>query len=539
MTLTPMTSHVTYIRLDLPPTAQFCHLERGWVPYEYGPCQRSDMAFDAEYTSQQFVVAGDIETGTYTLVGALTCRRSVTNLTVHRVSGVFRGVTVAQPEIRRGEEPEAIITLTGTDWRGLLEEYGRLVADRMDVKVPDTSRNATGYCSWYYYYHNVTETQFLENLDALVAFRGDFPAQYVQIDDGYQAHHGDWLERHPNWPTPLAETVAKVNALGLTAGIWTMPFLASTGSRVFREHPDWLVCDDLSGRPVTVAGWSPEPDRFWVVLDATHPAVKDYLRTVFSTLYDWGFRYFKLDGLGFSTPLGRRQDSRATAISAYRDGLTAIRECVKDSLVLICGPNFPALGLGDHARVSADTSNVWERHGLPTEGAAAADASEPVPPAMPGLKNALCYSLAHWWQYDVWYRADPDVVIARDETTQLTVGEARMSVLLSMLTGVVFTSDHLGKMVADRRCWLGLAARTRMRNIRPEDWRQRAFPHVYSGTVEGKRAVAIFNFSDQANTYDLGTYGLAGEVRDLLRSQEPIARHMLVAAHDAALLVSG
>ena len=47
------------------------------------------------------------------------------------------------------------------------------------------------------------------------------------------------------------------------------------------------------------------------------------------------------------------------------------------------------------------------------------------------------------------------MVIARDENTRLTAGEARMSALAGILTGFVFTSDHLGKM-ADRSSGVAL-----------------------------------------------------------------------------------
>ena len=184
-----------------------------------------------------------------------------------------------------------------------------------------------------------------------------------------------------------------------------MPFLASVGSRV-REHRDWFVRDDRSGEPITVVGWSPEPERLWSVLDLSNPDVLEHLRMLFTTLYDWGFRYFKLDGLGFSTPVGIRRDEQATSISAYRDGLRVIRESVKDSAILICGPELSGPRTcricACERRYWNHVGDAWSSHrGVPD----ASDPSEPVSPSLPGLRIALLYTLSRWWTFDVLYQS--------------------------------------------------------------------------------------------------------------------------------------
>ena len=116
----------------------------------------------------------------------------------------------------------------------------------------------------------MTQTHLLENVDALAKNRSVFAAEYVQIDDGYQTWQGDWLDRHENWPVPLDVTAKKITDAGMKAGIWIMPFVASTSSRVFQEHPDWFVKDD-QGEILTHTGWTAPPDHLWACLDTTHP----------------------------------------------------------------------------------------------------------------------------------------------------------------------------------------------------------------------------------------------------------------------------
>lgn len=59
--------------------------------------------------------------------------------------------------------------LRGNDWRKLLKEYAETAAREMGVKPFAADRNLTGYCTWYYYYDQVSEANLLENIDAIAA----------------------------------------------------------------------------------------------------------------------------------------------------------------------------------------------------------------------------------------------------------------------------------------------------------------------------------------------------------------------------------
>lgn len=519
--------------IDLPSTADYFQWEPQITPQYYGPHSRRVNAFDAILSSRDWCIVGDTVTDDYILLGAVTVLRSFTYFTLVKEQGRFREVVVTQPEISEHDEPEEVVTLRGSDWRSLLQQYAALVSQKMSVKMADTAQNSVGYCSWYYYYHNVTEGQFVQNLEAIARNTDVFPAKYLQIDDGYQACQGDWLVQHPNWPTPLHELVKKVNSSGFEAGIWTMPFIAATSSRTYSEHPDWFVKDD-SGETLVVQGWSPAPDNLWACLDASNPEVQDHLKSIYRALYDYGFKYFKLDGLGFSAPRGRRYDPDATGVSAFRLGLEIIREAVGESVILGCGAILPCVGLVDNCRISTDTAIRWRSSGLPTEQATS-DSVEIPDPCIPSLENALKISLAHWWMYDSYFRADPDVIIARQENTFTTVGEARMSTLAAVLTGVAFTSDQLDLMDDYRKSLLKFAVNNRLRDSRPFDWKK-AWPHVYEGLFNGNRAIAIFNFSQRAQNWQLSELGLTQAV-EMLHPLGKLSGAIELGPHDAALLV--
>ena len=487
--------------------------------------------FDALYTSQDVIVVGDEPRNRYFLVGALTANRSLTYFALHRM-GRNLGVTVTQPMIKPDETPEEVVVLEGPDWRELLVQYAEMSAKAMNVKPIDATHNLTGYCTWYYYYADVTEADFLENLKALKDNQnGPYKAQVVQIDDGYQAFQGDWLDQDPSWPTPL-ETIGKqISDAGMIPGIWTMPLLASTASRVFREHQDWFV-KDTNGNPWIMPGWSPAPDHEWVCLDATRDDVIEHIKHVFSTFRKWGFRYFKMDGLGLCLPDGVRMDKNATPVSAFRRGLNAIREAVPDAILLGCGAPFMAvLGIVDSCRVSLDTSRYWMNPffvDIPLN-------CDPATSHM-GIREVWHTTLGNWWKCDRWFRADPDVIMARSDNAFYTEGEARISAAGALLTGVAITSDHLGRITPDRLALLGRAASLRLRDARPHNWYHDRWPMAFTGKVNGKDAVLLINDSEVEITYNLADYNLQGPCEELLQPMGKLENSITLPPHDAALV---
>lgn len=515
--------------LDLPPGAGFMfRSSNNMTPLLVSSNVFWPPAFEGEYPSQDVIVVGDVDSRQYVLAGAVTAHRSLTYFSLLK-RGRFKSILVKQPDILDGDTPEELVVLKGDDWRKLLFDYARIAAAKMKVPAIAAEKNLTGYCTWYYYYADVTEADFLENLRALEMKKNSpYSAAVVQIDDGYQSFQGDWLDQDASWPTPLAEIGRRINAAGMRAGIWTMPLLASTASRVYREHPDWFVKKE-NGEVLEIHGWSPPPDHLWVCLDATQEAVREHLAKVFKTFRSWGFSYFKMDGLGFGLPQGVRQDRNATAVSAFRQALGAIREAVPDATLLGCCPPFLAcLGLVDNCRVSPDTGRYWYAPSLPLncEGG-----------PTPGIASALHSTVSNFWMYDTWFRADPDTLMARQDNAYYTEGEARISVLTGILTGVAITSDHLGRIATERLDLLGKAARYRLRHARPLEWASDRWPQIFEGTIDGRRGIALINDAAVPVTYDFAKLGLTGEAEELLQGLGKVTGQITLEPHDAALLI--
>lgn len=527
----PQPCYQAVLSLNLPPEAAFMYRSaNNMVPLASSSSLFAPPAFDGEYFSEDVIVVGDENSKQFVLAGALTAFRSLSYFSLVK-RGRFHSILLKQPNIRPDEEPEKVVVLTGDDWRLLLQRYADLSARAMQVAPIRAAENVTGYCTWYYYYADVTERDLLDNLAALgdEQKRAEYPAQYVQIDDGYQTFQGDWLDQDSSWPTPLAEIGKRIRGAGMTGGIWLMPFLASSASRIFREHPDWFV-QDIRNQPLVFNGWSPPPDNYWACLDATQPQVQAHLQNVFRTFRNWGFTLFKLDGLGFALPDGRRRDPDSTPVSAFRQGMQAIREAVPDCTLLGCGaPFMPCLGFVDHCRVSPDTARCWEPQHQPNNSV--------VNTGAPSIVNALHSTLTNWWMIDRWFRADPDVLMARQDNAFYTVGEARLSVLTGILTGISVTSDNLNTIAPDRLALLKKAVHFRLHEPCPHQWKPDSWPQVFLGTCRGRRAAAIFNDSNEAMQYSLAELGFAHTANEVLQDLGRIAGTLTLPPHDAALLI--
>lgn len=491
------------------------------------PCSgHSDMQ------SQDVVVVGNELTCEYILIGAVTAFRSLSYFTVCR-RGRFTGVLMRQPDIKVDETPEKTVILKGDDWRKLLLEYARIAAEEAGQKKIISEKNLTGYCTWYYYYADVTEKDFLENIEVLKKYvGGKYSPELIQIDDGFQTFQGDWLDQDSSWPTPLEEIASDITEGGMTAGIWLMPFVCSTASRTFREHPEWFV-KNCNGEPLVFAGWSPPPDNLWACLDATVKEVREHITFVMQEFWHMGFHYFKMDGLSFGLPDGVFSDLQATPVSAFRLMMKTIREAVPEATLLGCNAPFMAcIGLIDICRVSNDTSRSWIGYCPNVDYPENCDCPDV------GILTAWHGTVANWWKIDNWFLADPDVIMARADNAFYTLGEARISAAAGILTGVALTSDHLGRITPERLALLECAAQFRLKDPIPAKWSVNRWPCVFTGSVNGKNGAIFVNDSEKEMHFSFAEFGLPEKCCEKLIGLGEVEKELILPPHDAAFVIA-
>ena len=314
-----------------------------------------------------------------------------------------------------------------------------------EMSAPVPARVGSGWCSWYQFRTKVTAADVLRNLEALAPFRGQL--ETVQIDDGYQAAVGDWLEADASFPDGVEPLGRAIREAGFRPGLWLAPFLASRASRTAREHPDWLLADER-GKPRIALVHPTWKGRVCYALDPTHPEVLDWLARVVRTLRGYGFDYLKLDFLYAGALPGRRHDPSLPSGAAYRGAIRAVREAAgEDAFLLGCGaPLGPSIGLFDAMRIGADVAPAWS--------ARVTNLAWGVP-AAPSAENSLRNILARGALHQRLWVNDPDCVLLRDRDTKLSEIEVQtLAAAIAVSGGMVLVSDDLAYVGAERRALL-------------------------------------------------------------------------------------
>jgi len=263
------------------------------------------------------------------------------------------------------------------------EQYADAIAKHYKIHLRP---QVAGYCTWYSDQNSGSGDE--NSIVQLAGFAAKelkpFGFSFVQIDDKWQ-DGGNF-----NGPTRGFERVApgggyshgmkpvaeKFQQLGLTAGIWFMPFARNYQDPEYKDRQHWFVKRD-NGKPY-------ETDWGGTSLDLTQPEVKTHLAQLIKTIHGWGYNYFKMDGLWTGTATeqiyvndGYRDDHignnapyhdpTKTNIEAYRDGLKLLREAAGPD-VFFSGCNVSqnmrslggSLGLLDSMRIGPDNGTNWQ-----------------------------------------------------------------------------------------------------------------------------------------------------------------------------------
>ncbi len=359
----------------------------------------------------------------------------------------FLGDAVLAPGERRDLHPFVLDVADGRPVAELLDGWARPTAASLGARA--SAPYQVGWCSWYHYFHGVSEVDLRANL----ALADAWPFDVFQLDDGYQAAIGDWLTTNDRFPTALDGIAAGIAAAGRRPGIWLAPFLVAPDSEVATQHPDWLSqLPDGSGPLPSWFNpeWGGGMDGIMYGLDTTNPEVLDHLERVAAALVDAGFTYLKLDftfSPGFD---GRWHDPTRTPAERVRAGFDAVRRGAGDEVFLLgCGvPLAHVVGQVDGCRIGQDVAPRW-----------ALEPSAEIVPGYLAIQPATLHAYANTVTRSFMHRRmwlnDPDCLMLRTAETELAPQAARTwAHAVAVSGGMALVSDDLALLDGDARALL-------------------------------------------------------------------------------------
>lgn len=300
-----------------------------------------------------------------------------------------------------------------------LARYARETA----LRTGSRPRSFRYWCTWYAAPCDRIDERFVASSAAALARRGA-PVDFVLVDDGWQRALGDWTETNARFPRGLAALAATIREAGFGPGIWLAPFAVSRRSRLFREHPDWVLRDP-AGDPLVagvIAGLG-APPRAYHALDLRREDVLAHLEETAHTLTRAGFALLKLDFL----TAGALAPPRARA---YAAGMAALRRGAGPALFLGAIAPFAAnAGHVEAQRVGADVAFGRPRFLTPLARLLGDWTS-------PAVRNALPGPLALAALDGRLFANDADCVVARGLPPRLARALARASLLTAGVTAI-------------------------------------------------------------------------------------------------------
>ncbi len=167
--------------------------------------------------------------------------------------------------------PEAVMVYTDQGLNAMSQAYHRLYRTRLARgKYRDRVRPIL-VNNWEATYFDFNEDKLL----AIAREAKDLGIELFVLDDGWfknrnndQGGLGDWEIDEQKLPEGLKGFGKKLNAMGLGFGLWIEPEMVNGGTRLYAEHPEWVL--HQPGRRISQG-------RHQYVLDYSNPEVVEHI----------------------------------------------------------------------------------------------------------------------------------------------------------------------------------------------------------------------------------------------------------------------
>ena len=366
-------------------------------------------------------------------------------------------------------------------------------------------------------------------------------------------HHANrcYPKQFPEGMKWLADEIRK---LGFKPGIWMS--LYGEGDKAFYEAHKDLYIHDKNGNPIN--NWAGK-----YMLDTTKPeALALITKLARQAKEEWGYEFFKFDGMANTPRKFERPDIRACAANPndakwFDNSVKALREGIGDSLFLGCMGDYTGTEAQylDASRLGSDVVGCYRGMGENYNPLGNSSFAQMPVKWQNVLHQAEC-TFTQIFVNNLMFYTDPDTLMVG---YALETHEAEVMATIVGLPGqLMFSGDKLGSLRADRMKMIQQVLP--VADIHP----QNLYPYAASAMLpvwnlavtrpfDTWRVVALFNFSDAPKNFDvpLASLGLdpaksyvayefwkqayAGEVKDALVAEEvPMRSVRLYAIREAA-----
>ncbi|MCR4951970.1 MAG: alpha-galactosidase, partial [Solobacterium sp.] len=169
------------------------------------------------------------------------------------------------------QTPEAVMVYSDSGLNGMSQTYHELFRNRLARGYWRDRVRPILVNNWEGTYFDFTE----EKLLAIAKEAKEIGIEMFVLDDGWFINRnndytglGDWITDKEKLPQGLSHFTHALHETGLLAGLWIEPEMVNPGTKLFEEHPEWIIHEE--GRPM-------HPGRHQYVLDYSNPAVVDHI----------------------------------------------------------------------------------------------------------------------------------------------------------------------------------------------------------------------------------------------------------------------
>ncbi len=178
------------------------------------------------------------------------------------------------------QTPEAVISYTNQGLNNLSQQLGAFYQQHLVNQHFAQQLRPILINNWEATYFDFDETKLLK----ICRQAQKIGIELFVLDDGWFGQRdddttslGDWFVNQRKFPHGIDHFAQKVHDLGLQFGLWFEPEMISQASRLYQQHPDWVV--GAPHRHLT-------PSRNQFVLDMTRTDVVQYLYEQISAIIE-------------------------------------------------------------------------------------------------------------------------------------------------------------------------------------------------------------------------------------------------------------